>query len=486
MDEKAVVLATGVKPSSKSYVEVEVRKAPETVAVAGLGFVGAAMAVAAANATDDSGRPHFRVTGVDRSTIAGKDRVRKIAAGLFPFETRDEKIIHATRNAVERANLSATTDEGIYSKADVILVSVNLDPIFTAATPTVDFAPFKNVIHALGKRVKPEVLLIIETTVPPGTCERIVRPILRERAARRGIDPDSIHIAHSYERVMPGAHYLDSIVNFWRVYAGVTTTAADKCEAFFTKIINVDEYPLTRLASTTASEIGKVLENSYRAVNIAFMEEWARFAEAVGVDLYEVIEAIRVRPTHSNLRQPGFGVGGYCLTKDPLFARIAAREIFSLSDQDFPFCSQAVEINRAMPLVALRKLREHFGGSLQGKRLLLMGISYRQDIGDTRFSPAETFYRAATLEGAEVTPQDPLIHRWEETGLSVQRESPDAADFDAVVLAVPHESYRRIDVCQWLSGSGECLVLDANNVLTTDQRRAVGRMGNPLISIGRG
>jgi UDP-N-acetyl-D-mannosaminuronate dehydrogenase len=139
-----------------------------------------------------------------------------------------------------------------------------------------------------------------------------------------------------------------------------------------------------------------------------------------------------------------------------------------------------------MPLVTLRKLREHFGGSLQGRRLLLMGISYRQDIGDTRFSPAETFYRAATQAGAQVIPQDPLIQHWEETGLSVRRDLPDVASFDAVVLAVPHGSYRQIELCQWLSGNGECLVLDANNVLTTDQRRAVGRMGNPLMSIGRG
>jgi len=486
MHQKAAAIATEAKPSSQSDERRESEPIPQTVAVAGLGFVGAAMAVAVANAVDDTGRPHFNVTGVDLGNATGIDRVRKIAAGRFPFETRDEKIIRGIRTVADRGNLTATTDKGVYSEADVILVSVNLDLSFKQGIPTVDLDAFQHVIHTLGKRAKGGTLIIIETTVPPGTCEKIVQPTIRREATLRGIDPDSIHIAHSYERVMPGAHYLDSIVNFWRVYAGMTTTAADRCEAFFSRIINVDKYPLTRLASTTASEIGKVLENSYRAVNIAFIEEWARFAEAVGVDLYEVIDAIRVRPTHSNLRQPGFGVGGYCLTKDPLFARIAAREIFSLPNQDFPFCSQAVEVNRAMPLVTLKKLREHFGGSLQGRRLLLMGISYRQDIGDTRFSPAETFYRAAVREGAQVTPHDPLVDRWEEAGLEVHRDLPDVADLDAVILAVPHESYKEIDMCQWLSRNGECLVLDANDVLTAGQRRAVARMGNTLLSIGRG
>ena len=166
-------------------------------------------------------------------------------------------------------------------------------------------------------------LVILETTVPPGTCERVVAPELAAALQRRGLQRDAFLLAHSYERVMPGEDYLASITHFWRVYAGHTPEAADACERFLAQVINVDEYPLTRLASTTASEIAKVMENSYRATNIAFIEEWARFAEAVGVDLFGVINAIRVRPTHSNIRQPGFGVGGYCLTKDLLFPGIA-------------------------------------------------------------------------------------------------------------------------------------------------------------------
>jgi UDP-N-acetyl-D-glucosamine dehydrogenase len=157
----------------------------------------------------------------------------------------------------------------------------------------------------------------------------------------------------SYERVMPGRDYFRSIIDFWRVYAGSTPHAAEVCAAFLSKVIHVDRYPLTRLHSTTASETGKLLENSYRALNIAFIEEWGRFAEAVGVDLFEVIDAVRMRPTHSNMRQPGFGVGGYCLTKDPLLAGIAARDLFRRSDISFTFSQQAVGVNDRMPLRTL-------------------------------------------------------------------------------------------------------------------------------------
>jgi len=460
----------------------------QTVVVQGLGFVGAATAVAVANAVDANGKPFFNVIGVDLKTKTGKDRVNRINSGVLPFETVDKTITDGIRNAANRGNLTATTDDNVIRNADVVLVSVNMDLSFIeGTTATVDFDPFTGAVHTLGGKIKEGVLIIIETTVPPGTCEKVVKPIILDHMNERGIDPESVYIAHSYERVMPGANYLDSIVNFWRVYAGMTVQAADHCEAFLSKVINVKKYPLTRLKTTIASETSKVLENSYRAVNIAFIEEWGRFAEDVGFDLYEVIDAIRIRPTHSNIRQPGFGVGGYCLTKDPLFAKIAAREIFGLIGHDFPFSSQAIEVNRAMPLVTLEKLRDYFDGSVEGKKILLMGVSYREDIGDTRSSPAEEFFVRARQAGAQVHPHDPLVEYWEEMQLHVSRDLPNPESFDAIVFSVPHHDYRKIDFGRWLKRNNrECLVFDANNVLTSSQRSAIREMGNSLLSIGRG
>ena len=450
----------------------------QNVIIQGLGFVGSAMAVAAANAFDSCGEPYFNVTGVDLANNAGMDRIKKINEGKFPFETVDEKIITGTRDAVKRGNLSATTDDKVFCKADIILVSINMDISYTENKEvTVNFDSFKKAMHTLGENVKEGVLIIIETTVPPGTCERIVKPIITEHIEKRGMNPEYIYIAHSYERVMPGANYLDSIINYWRVYSGTSEDAAKKCQIFLSKIINIKKYPLTRLKSTIASETAKVLENSYRAVNIAFMEEWGRFAEDTGIDFYEVIEAIRIRPTHSNMRQPGFGVGGYCLTKDPLFAKVAAKEIFGLTDHSFPYSSQAVDVNRVMPLVTLKKIKDYFNGSIKGKRILLMGISYREDVGDTRYSPSEIFFREAQHEEAEVIPHDPLIGYWEETELNITKDLPDPGEFDVIILSVPHKEYRAIDFTKWLRINKKILIFDANNVLSENQRNSIKKNG---------
>ena len=132
------------------------------------------------------------------------------------------------------------------------------------------------------------------------------------------------------------------------------------------------------------------MENSYRAVNIAFIEEWTRFAEAVKVDLFEVIDAIRKRPTHSNKMQPGFGVGGYCLTKDPLFAKIAAHRLFDRKDLSFPFCEHAVVVNDAMPRGSLQRLELMLGG-LQGKRIALLVSAIGKMLGIRDIHPPKPF-----------------------------------------------------------------------------------------------
>jgi nucleotide sugar dehydrogenase len=443
------------------------------VCVQGLGFVGFAMAVAVADARDPEGRPRFHVIGVDLA----ESKVEAVNRGAAPVVSKDPDLQAAFERALACGNLVATTDAEAYALADVTLVDVHLD-----APDRMD--GFRAAVRTLGERMRAGSLVIVETTVPPGTCARVAAPELASALQRRGLAPDAILLAHSYERVMPGREYFRSIVDFWRVYAGHTAAAADACETFLKQVIHTDRYPLKRLGSTTASETAKVLENSYRALNIAFMEEWGRMAEAVGIDMFEVVDAIRVRPTHSNMRHPGFGVGGYCLTKDPLFAKAAARELFGC-ELPFPLSTEAVAINARMPLRTLERVRSLLGGSLRGKRLLLLGVSYRNDVGDTRFSPSETFVREAEAEDAEVSVHDPLVGLWQELDREVPAALPLAQGFDAVVFAVAHEDYAALNLEGWL-GDARPLVFDANNVLTAGQRAALRRLGCPAAAIGRG
>ncbi|MCC6226615.1 MAG: nucleotide sugar dehydrogenase [Microthrixaceae bacterium] len=454
------------------------------VAVQGLGFVGAAMSIAVASALDATGEPLYDVMGVDLDDSAGLARVAAINEGRFPFETTDADLVGALVEARARGNLSAGTDAEVYGRASVIVVDVPLDIDWRAEQPALRLGGFEAAIRTIGRHVMADTLVLVETTVPPGTTEKIVVPLLAEELSARGLDADSVLVAHSYERVMPGADYYDSIVHYWRVYAGHTEAAADAAQQFLETVIDTANFPLTRVGSTTASETAKVLENTFRATTIALMDEWGRFAESVGVDLYEVVDAIRMRPTHANMRTPGFGVGGYCLTKDPLFAKLAASELWR-SPMEFPFSTAAVRTNDDAPRRIAERIAELLGGSLDGRRILLLGISYRQDVGDTRYSPSETFVRAARDAGAEVVAHDPLVSHWDELGRDTPAVVPPAAGFDAVVFAVSHREYRELDLPSWL-GDARPLVYDGFGVLDAEQRRFLADTGCRVESLGRG
>ncbi len=456
-----------------------------SVVIQGLGFVGSAMAIAVASRLDRRGKPLFTVTGIDLDNKTGVERIDSINAGKFPFITNDIKLNNELQKAIERGNLTATSESSVYSEADVVFVNINCDLVNENGQDKIALSVFIDSIREIAENIAEETLVIIESTVPPGTCQKIVYPLFREVFNKRNLDIKKFFLAHSYERVMPGDEYFDSIINYWRVYAGINDASADSCESFLSKIINVEDYPLTRLSNTIASETGKLLENSYRAVNIAFVEEWGRFAEDAGIDLYEVINAIRMRPTHSNIMQPGFGVGGYCLTKDPLFAKIAARDIFKLNGHEFPYSTQAIQVNAEMPLVTLNKLKHYFNGNLSGKKILLLGATYRQDVGDTRFSPSEIFVREAKQKGAKVNVFDPMVNYWEELDIKIENKLPNSADYEAVVFAVPHREFTELDLAEWILGCS-VLIFDANNVLTKKQVSDIRENKLNYMSIGRG
>ena len=456
------------------------------VCIQGLGFVGAAMALATARARDASGSPCFNVVGLDLDTEPGRERIDSVNGGRFPHATSDQDLLATAAEVFREGNLIATSDPSAYEIASVVVVDVDLSlSSEDIDAPDVDLDRIRRAVRTLGERCAPGTLVLVETTVPPGTCSKVIAPELEAALRDRGLPSNAILLAHSYERVMPGPEYLSSIINFWRVYSGHTIEAADRAEAFLSRIVDVERFPMTRLASTTASELAKVLENSYRATNIAFIEEWGRFSEQIGVDLFSVIDAIRVRPTHNNIRQPGFGVGGYCLTKDPLFAKFSARHLFELEGHPFPFTSRAVGVNRDMPMETLRQLAEALGGDVEGRRILLMGVSYRSDVGDTRHSPSEVFVRACDKAGAQVDAFDPLVERWHELERTLPETLPSPETYDAIVFAVPHKPFRSIVLEDWL-GPFRPLVLDANCVLTDVQWAALQRLDCPTRAVGRG
>jgi UDP-N-acetyl-D-glucosamine dehydrogenase len=455
------------------------------VCVQGLGFVGSAIAVAIANAKNNDGNFIFNVAGIDLENISGQQRIKHINQGIFPFPNNDQELKEATFEAIQRGNLKAYSDPSHYKDADYIIVSIpfNLSGLERGERQFL-WDDFKESIRQFSCLMRPECLVIVETTVPPGTCRQVILPIIQKEFSRRNIQRSPL-LAHSYERVMPGTGYLRSITEYYRCYAGIDEHSADLCRIFLSQLIKIEKYPLVCLSSVEASEIAKVLENSYRAVNIAFIEEWTVFAEQLNVDLHEIVNAIRMRPTHSNIRQPGFGVGGYCLTKDPLFAQQAAQEIYHY-DHKFPFCEMAVKVNQNMPKRSFNALHNYMK-NITGKKLLILGVSYKADVGDTRFSPSASFVAEAKKHGMELTYHDPLVSYWEELNTSVEKDidSLDFSSFDAIVIAVPHTEYMKINFSELLLKPG-AFILDACGIIQQTELYALKEKGNTIFVIGKG
>jgi UDP-N-acetyl-D-glucosamine dehydrogenase len=434
-------------PQDKEGIDrfVAANAGKKVVVVQGLGFVGSVMSLVIANALTEE----YAVIGIDLPSPASWWKVQSINEGLFPVVADDPKIGQFYKRAREKGNLYASFDPYAYSKADVVVVDINLDVKKQTegdgilGNYNVDLTPFKKAIESIGAFCKPDVLVLVETTVPPGTSGKVVKPLLEESLIKRGLPTDQLKVGHSYERVMPGPKYIDSIQNFYRVFSGVDEKSAHAAETFLRTVIKTDEYPLTRLGNTHATEMAKVLENSYRAMNIAFMVEWSRFAEEAGVDIYEVVNAIRMRPTHKNIMLPGLGVGGYCLTKDPLLASWAKMNLFG-SNEKLQQSETGVMINDQMPYYAFNFLQSQYKGSLSGKKVLLLGVSYLNDVGDTRYTPVQGIYEKLQQAGNEVILHDPHVVYWEEKNLKINNSLDDVLDqsYDLVIITTGHRDYR--------------------------------------------
>jgi UDP-N-acetyl-D-glucosamine dehydrogenase len=466
---------------------IKLNAGKKVIVVQGLGFVGAVMSLVCANALTEE----YAVIGIDLPRENTYWKIASINEGTFPIIASDPKIEEFYQISRKKGNLYATYDTYAFSKADVIIVDINLDVQKKSSFTNdlegydVDLSGFKKAMESIGNNCQEDVLVLVETTVPPGTSDKIVKPILKDCLKKRGLSTSKLKLGHSYERVMPGPNYIDSIQNFYRVYAGVNEVSADATEKFLRTIISTEKYPLTRLGHTNATEMAKVLENSYRAMNIAFAVEWTRFAEEAGVNFYEVVNAIRLRPTHSNLMFPGIGVGGYCLTKDPLLASWSKQQLFG-SETGLGQSEKGVMINDKMPTYAFEYFQKQYGKSLKGKKVLLMGVSYRSDVADTRYTPVEIFYRLCKQEGAEITLHDPYVTHWEELDIPVTQDLDKILDksYDAIVISTGHFQYKK-DGFESLLNTSKCFLLDTIGIWDEKSIQALNKKHEVKV-LGRG
>jgi len=503
----------------KTRVDQERARGREIVVVMGVGFVGAVMAAIVADTVNEKGEPSKFVIGMQRPSVRSYWKIPLLNRGISPVKAEDPEVDPMIARCVnDKKTLIATYTYDVLKLADVVVVDVQCDylkkDLGNVRSGRTDMAALEASLAVIAEHISPEALVLIETTVAPGTTEQVAYPIMKKIFRKRNITSDPL-LAHSYERVMPGRNYVASIRDFWRVCSGINDKAREKVVKFLNEVLNTDEYPLTVMDRPIESETAKIVENSYRATILAFLDEWSLYAERNGVDLIKVIKAIKVRPTHSNIIFPGPGIGGYCLPKDGGLGIWAYKHILGFEDDIFKITPMAIDINDTRGLHVGQLTRDalrNMGQAIAGADVLILGAAYRQDVGDTRYSGSEVVIRKLAEMGAEIKVHDPYVEHWWEfeqqdtypgIGLSkaqffrnqeklkdlrVEQNLASALnEAEAVIFAVPHEAYLDLDPGDVIKMIGHpAAIIDCFGILTDDRIKQYFQLGCEVKGLGRG
>ncbi len=493
----------------------------EIVVVMGVGFVGSVMAgVVADSVNPDTGKSDKFVIGMQRPSTRSFWKIKYLNRGEAPVEAEDPEVAPLIHRCVkEKETLIATFTYDALCLADVVVVDVQCDflkeTLGNVRMGHADITALEESLKIIGEKINPECMVLIETTIPPGTTEYVAYPIIKKAFENRGLKDIEPVLAHSFERVMPGRNYVSSIRDFWRVCSGINEKSKTKVQTFLSQILNVKDYPLTVLDRPLESETCKIVENSYRATILAFLNEWSLFSERNGVDLIKVINAIKVRPTHSNIIFPGPGIGGYCLPKDGGLGFWAYHTLMGFEDNIFKITPTSIDINdtRGMrPAQLVRDALRNMSKIVAASKIALLGVSYREDVGDTRYSGSEIIVRKLTEMGGEVVVHDPYVKHWWELEKQDSYPAPghSLARFfrnqekltdirvhdnlaetlqgaDAVILAVRHKAYCELSPDDVISKVGKpCAVIDCFGLLDDDKIRRYFELGCEVKGLGRG
>ncbi|MFZ2286469.1 MAG: nucleotide sugar dehydrogenase [Bacteroidales bacterium] len=503
----------------KKRVKQERTKGREIVVVMGVGFVGAVMAAIVADTVDKKGKPSKFVIGMQRPSARSFWKIPMLNRGVSPVKAEDPEVDPMiARCVLEKKTLMATYTYDVLKLADVVVVDVQCDYIKeelgNVRAGQTDMAALEASLGVIAEHIPADALVLIETTVAPGTTEQVAYPTMKKAFAKRGIKTDPL-LAHSYERVMPGRNYVASIRDFWRVCSGINEEAKKRVVRFLTEVLNTEKFPLTVMDRPIESETAKIVENSYRATILAFLDEWSLFAERNGVDLVKVIKAIKMRPTHSNMIFPGPGIGGYCLPKDGGLGVWAYKHILGFEDDIFRITPMAIDINDTRGLHVGQLTRDalrNMGKPIAAADVLVLGAAYREDVGDTRYSGSEIVIRKLTEMGAEIRVHDPYVeHWWEfEQQDTYPAEGQSKAQFfrnqeklkeirieqnlnkalkgaEAVILAVPHSAYLDLDPDKVVKTIGQpAAIIDCFGILSDDRIRRYFQLGCEVKGLGRG
>ena len=374
------------------------------VTVVGQGYVGLPLAIASVQAG-------HTVFGLDHN----EDKVALLISGKSMIEDLSDDVI---KKCIDSELFLPTTDESVISNSDLVLICVPT-PLSDDHKP--DLSLLIDAITTVGKNIKSDTLVIVESTIEPGTCRNILLPILLKES---GLKLGEVEIAYSPERIDP-SNKKWGIRNTPKLVAGLTPDSAKRASEFYEKFIE----SITICSSLEIAETAKLLENSFRFINISFINELAIFCHKIKIDINEVISAAATKPYGFMPFFPSIGVGGHCIPVDPIYLANAANaagapsRLIGLADQ----------INQEMPGYFVGRAEEKIGG-LKDKKVLVVGVSYKPNVADTRESPVEALISGLRGKGAQVIWHDDLVKVWKgEKSVAL------SGDFDLAIIATPHD-----------------------------------------------
>ena len=374
------------------------------IVVVGQGYVGLPLAVAAA-------RNGNVVVGLDNNA----KRVSILSSGISPVEDISDEDV---ASLIASGKYSASTDFKEIADAEIVTVCV---PTPLGANKSPDLSALKSSVESIAKNLSAGTLVIIESTVEPGTTREFVLPLL---LAGSGLKESDIDLAFSPERIDP-ANKKYTITNTPKLVAGSTERAADRAVAFYSGFVN----DVTRCSTLEVAETAKLLENSFRLINISFINEIAQMCDVMGVDVNEVISAASTKPYGFMPFFPSAGIGGHCIPIDPIYLSHKAKSVGAPSS----FIDLAQKINDERPGYFVSQASALLGG-LGGKKVVVVGVAYKPNVSDVRESAAEALVDGLRAAGAVVSWHDDLVGEWR--GESSVSLSP---SFDLAILVNVHE-----------------------------------------------
>ena len=370
----------------------------------GLGYVGLPLAVAAA-------KSGYTVIGIDLDN----DKVKKINKGISPIS--DVKNIQISE-LLSNEKFKAKSDFNSVKDAEVILICVPT-PLLKTKLPNLSY--LEEAAKSIKEHLSKESLVILESTVAPGTTRNFLAPLLQSAP---NTSKTEIDVAFSPERIDPSNQNWH-INNTPKIVAGLTIKSRKRAVDFYSKFID----KVVECESLEVAETAKLLENSFRLINISFMNEMSIFCQEFGVDVNQVIKAAATKPYGFMPFYPSIGIGGHCIPVDPLYLSNKASEI----GVPTKLIDLAAQINQEMPQYYVEKAEEKIGG-LKGKRILVVGVSYKPNVSDVRETPVEALITGLNQKGAQVFWHDELVKEW-----NGENSVPLSIDYDLAILATPHD-----------------------------------------------